>query len=516
MTNPNFDLDISAATLTMVKRRTGVSIVKKITGSSVKYGDEYVLAELKVDGTPVEETITYKYVVSGGSVRTEGLPTAVGSYTVYCNVTSDVYEVAEKSISLTVSERPVAAYFTLITTSKTYGTTFNFGDTKNVQLTNLYEYNEKTKSVDRNSPVVYDKKTVGGSSLTSSGAAEKAAAGTHDFDYSGISIQNYRIAAAIYYDTTAKKEVAKFTVTKAAAPAAPLIKSAEVTDRSLKITLTSQLSGTAELSESSDFSDKKTASVSNGVATFTSLTYGAYYHIRVRVEDSANYLGASAWTEASKGVPFASPAVEVVTVTHDTVTFEAEPLEDAVEEYGFQCRVGASGEWRDGLTVTGLTADKDHTIYVRAKNEDVSGAMASVAVHTLRAPVGESELRVEYDRDFGTLTVMTSKQLEYRLIDSSGKFLSEDWQPLDDSLEIPRDGKYTMQVRIVATENALASAIKEIEIDTHEVKGPFSLKKFLSNWFLMIVGGVLLLATVIILIAFVKIKKKADSEELGG
>jgi len=106
--------------------------------------------------------------------------------------------------------------------------------------------------------------------------------------------------------------------------------------------------------------------------------------------------------------------------------------------------------------------------------------------------------------------------LEYRLLDESGEFISEEWSVLDDSLELAKDRVYTMQVRLVATDDALASDFAELTIDTHKVKVPFSLKRLLSVGFLLFVGGILLIATILMCIILIKAKRRAEKEELGG
>ncbi len=516
VTDGDFDLDFSTATVTMVKRTTGVT-VSSLVGDRVYYGYDEPLAALKVDGQIAEGRIEYAYSASGSSVRTTGTPVALGSYVVYCTLVSDVYQVAEASFSLTVESRPVAAYFVLTTASKVYGTSFDFSSANNVRLERFYSYDAQKKKVDRERSFSLSGVTLGGTSLTSAGAAASAVAGSYSFDYSGILTTGYTIMTAIYYDNGAKREVTSFTVTKAAAPAAPTVNAA-VSGRSVRVTVSPLPSGRAELSLSSDFSGKTSVSVSGGTASFTGLTCGAAYYLRVRAEDSANYLSPSEWTVVQKtiAIPFAAPVAEITSVGSDTVSFKTEEAEDAVEGYEVQYRVGTSEVWREGEVVTGLIPDHDYNLYFRFKNAVTSGATAHLAVRTLRAPVEEGELTLSYDRAFGELTVTTqSENLEYRLVSASGEYLTE-WIGLADMPLLDNDTKYTLLVRIAATDTKAASEIREIALDTHEVKQPLTLRSFLSDWFLIVIAVGLLLVAAILLFALIKKKKKADREELGG
>ena len=516
VTDDNFELDFSSSSVTMVKRSSGVTVTS-LVGSRVYYGYDEPLATLKVGGQEAEGVIDYAYSPSGSSARTAGKPTALGSYVVYCNLVSDIYEAVETSFSLTVEKRPVAAYFVLTTASKVYGDTFDFSNANNVHLDRFYEYDVQKRKVDRERSISLAGVTLGGTSLTSAGAAASAAVGSYSFDYSGILTTNYAIMAGIYYDNGAKKEVTSFSVTKASAPAAPTVGSS-VSGRSIRVTVSPLPSGRAELSLSSDFSDKTALSVSGGTVTFTNLTYGASYYLRVRAEDSANYSSPSDWTAMQKAIaiPFAAPEVEITSVGSGSVSFKAEDAEDAVEGYSVQYRVGTSDVWRDGEVVTGLDPDRDYNLYFRFKNAVTVGATAHIAVHTLLAPVEESALTLSYDRAFGELTVTGEiESLECRLVSASGEYLTG-WIALADLPALTNDTTYTLLVRIAATDTKEASEIREIAVDTHEVKEPLTLKRFLSDWFLIVIGGGLVLVAAILIFALVRKKSKADTEELGG
>ena len=518
--NENLDLDYSAASVSMVKRSTGVSIVSNV-GSSVYYGDAYVPAALwlnkgKAGEMKLEsETLLYTYTSENSTARAQGLPKNAGSYTIYCALDSDTYEVAEKRITLRIAKRPVAGYFVLVTTSKVYGDIFDFGDSKNVQLTTLYELDANNKA-DRTRVITeYNRDMPFGSSLTSLGGAEAAVAGKYDFDFLGVKMENYELKTAIYWDQKAHKAVTQFTVEKAAAPAAPTV-SLSVSERTLRVSASPLPSGTAEISLSSDFSAKKTSNVSSGSASFSQLTYGARYYVRVRSNDDANYNAPSTWTEKEIAVPYPALTLSIVERACDALGVAAEPLEDAVEGYTLQYRVGSSGAWKDGNRAEGLEADRDYTLYFRAKNDYAEGVATPIYARTLRAPVEESEISYRYDRDLETLYFGSEIEgLECRLLSSSGESLTE-WIPYSDLPTLAKDANYTLEVRYAATAEKEASGILSIEIDTHEPAKPFSWKDFLSDWFLVMVGGGILLAALILLLVLIKAKRRADKEVLGG
>ena len=522
LTNENVDLDYSAARLTMVKRSTGISIVSSV-GSSVTYGDAFVPAALwlnkgKAGESKLEsETLIYAYSSGNSTARTAGLPQDAGSYTIYCSLDSDTYAVAEKRIALRIDKRPVAGYFVLVTTSKVYGETFDFADSNNAQLTTLYELDASLQAADRTKVISgFTRDMVFGSSLTSAGGAKEAVAGRYDFDYSGVLMLNYRLATAIYWDKGANKAVRQFTVEKADSPAPPTV-SLSISGRTVRVSASPLPSGTAELSLSSDFSDKLTATVSEGRASFSQLTYGARYYVRVCSVDSANYDAPSAWASTQTiAAPFPSLSLTLVERECDAITVIAEPLENALEGYTLQYRVGSTGTWTDGSRAVGLDADRDYVIYFRAKNPYVEGAATQISARTLRAPVAEDDIALRYDRDLETLYIGSEVEgLECRLLSSSGEYLTE-WISYDDLPTLAKDATYTLEVRFAATEEKEASGILSIEIDTHEAETPFTVKGFLSDWFLIVIGGGILLVALILLLVLIKAKRRADKEILGG
>ena len=515
VTNPNFDLDYSAAKVTLVKRSTGVSLVGAAT-ASVPYGDDYALATLYLDrGTPAEQELTsvpvsYAYTASGSSARRDGLPMEIGSYVVYCSIVSDLYQATEKTVNLTITKRPVAGYYHITSAKKVYGQNFDFGNS--VQLICLYDYDEVTHTVDRTSRINVTAGMVGGVLLTSSGGGPTQRVGSYDFDFSGADAQRYRIVAAIVYDITEEEEAAKFSVVKANAPAAPVV-SVEATGRDIKVLSTGSVK--AELSLKEDYSSAKTQSSATGTVTFTGLTCGALYHIRVRAEDSANYKSPSAWVEGTQAVLFGKPEVTVDEVLSNSAKVTAS-VKNAVDDYVIQYRIGATGTWMDGVEVQTLKPDTQYVVFFRAKNANATGEAASVSLHTLCAPVSQNELSIEFDRSSGFLSVTSSvDRLEYKLFTASGEAITEEWTALGEFVDLQKDTKYLLQVRLSDKNGETASEITEITIDTHQ-KGTFSIKRFLCNNFLFFIAGGLAIAIAIAAILFVDVKKKAEGEELGG
>ncbi len=514
--NPNFTLDHSSAKVTLVKRSTGVSVESNGV-TSVHYGDEYTLASVylnygKADAALLsEETVVYSYVASGSSKVNGGLPVEVGDYTVYCDLSSAIYSAPRLSVALTVEKRPVAGYYRITTATKVYGEFFDFG--KNSQLIALYDYDEASGVPDRTSSIPITDGMIGGESLRSEGASASKKAGEYAFDCSGATAQKYRVAAAIVYDISANKEVTSFIVQKAAAPAAPTL-TVTTQGRAICVQTAGQVKG--EISVKADYSGAKTVTSLKGVLEFTELTYGETYYLRVRVEDSNNYNAASNWSEEVKTLPFAKPDVAVSELASESVLVTA-TMRNAVSGFSLQYRVGASGKWTDGEKVTGLSPDTQYVLYFRAKNAATTGEETSLSVRTLLAPVAKEQLQIELDREAGTLSVTSSvERLEYRLIAPTGEPLTEQWLPLGDFSELERDTTYLLQVRIAATGDGLASEIAEITIDTHKPKQPFSLSRFLSNWFLFFVGGGIVVAAAVLLPLLLKVKRKAEEQELGG
>ena len=516
LTDQNFEVSFAGAKVVITKRSTGVSIVP-LVGATVPYGDRYDFAALYLDhGLPTErlldEEVICEYSASGSTARREGLPTEIGAYTVYCSVVSDLYAVAECAVSLRIVARPVAAYYQITSATKVYGQSFDFKN--NVQLIALYDYDEATHTVDRSGGIPLTDGLVGGAILTSSGADASMTVGEYDFDYSGaVTSQKIRIAAAYVVDISTNEIAEKFTVVKANAPAAPAF-TTQVNGRELKVISSGNIRG--ELSLKSDYSNAKKQNSATGTVTFTQLTYGAVYYLRVCVEDETNYKSSSPWSSEVKAIPFAKPDVAVSELHSEKVIVTAS-MKNAASGYIIQHRVGASGAWKDGMEVTGLKPDTQYTLCFRAKNDATAGEEFSFAVKTLRAPVDKDQLAVEFDRDLGTLSVTSAvERLEYRLLSSTGEPLSEEWSDTCEFADLEKDTTYLLQVRLAGEDGNMASEIMELTIDTHKAKVPFSFKKFLSDWFLLIIGIVLLSAAVSLLVAFIKSKKRTDAAELGG
>lgn len=513
VTDANFDLDLSGATVTLIKRSTGVTLAADAQ-VSVSYGEEYELAALYLDrGAPTEQKlqvpVVYAYTATGSNVRKTGLPVEVGGYVVYCSIDSDLYEAEERTVSLTVAKRPVAGYYHITSAQKVYGQTFDFS--RNVQLLCLYDYDEVSHTADRANPIALTDGMVGGVLLTCSAGGATQRAGNYDFDFSGADAQHYRIVAAIVYDITAEEEVSKFTVTKASAPAAPVV-NVEVTGRDMRVLSTGPIR--AEVSLKADYSSATAKTSTTGTVTFPGLTCGALYYVRVRAEDSSNYKAPGPWTEGAQAVPFAKPEVTLGSVLSNAAHVSATTAH-ATEDYIVQYRIGATGTWMDGDEVKQLKPDTQYVVYFRLKNEVTAGESTSLSFHTLCAPVSQNELSIEFDRMTGSLSITSSvDRLEYRLYSESGELLTDDWTELSEFMDLQKDTTYLLQVRQSNKNGETASEITEITIDTR-LKGKFSLKRFLCNNFLFFIGGGLVIAIAIAAILFAEVKRKAESEELG-
>ena len=512
--DPNFDLDFAEAKLTIVKRRTGVSL-QGSRRQTVTYGTAYTPAVAYLNHGTAEEQIledaTVLYAYREGTQVRDGLPENAGSYSLTCTLSSPLYETNVLSVTLTIAKKGVAALYYIRSAQKTYGATVDF-DASPARLFALYGYDEKIGVEDREQEIEIEIANFGGKNLSSEGGAAEAAVGEYPFDYSTITSQNYEIKKVIAYDVSSKKETTKFTVVKAPKPAAPTF---TVTTNANALNVSAKGTIKAELSEKESMSGARSAT-GEGAVSFAKLNYGQVYYLRVRLEDYENYVDAGEWSAAGRQViPFPAPEAEVSLLRSESATFTV-TVKNAAEGYVIQHRV-ASGEWKEGTEVTGLKATTTYSLSFRVKNDHVTGDAVTVKIRTLSSPVAEDKVLPAFDRKSGELTVSSEMEnLEYMLLDESGEPLFEGWVTAENLPKLQLDSKYVLQVRIAATGTTPASDYREIEIDTHEVKEPFTLKGFLSKWFLVIIGGVLLIVGVVVTILFIRAKKKTDKEEIGG
>ncbi|MBO4472597.1 MAG: fibronectin type III domain-containing protein, partial [Clostridia bacterium] len=531
-TDPNVLIEYDAARVSVVKRHTGVSLVADAE-KSVAYGKEIgELARPYLEESVLEEEcehVGYRYRSSGSSVFFSGLPTAVGSYVVKCELLSDLYEVDPVEVELTVTKRQVAVLYHVSTSHKIYGTTFAYRtNDKTVQIKEVYPV--EAGVVDTENKISdFKASDFSGVLLSSEGCAANADVGTYEFVTSGASSPHFEIVKSYVYDVAAGAEVNRFTVDRAPAPPAP--------DPTIEVTSKQEIKVRADgpivvqIANNRDLRSP-TENRGEGTITFSKVggkkpLYGETFYVRVRAEAGDNYETASGWSEVkSVSVPFVSPAVTVSVLTSSGAEFTYTELTNAVEGYRIQYRVGTSGDWKNAeeeaewtIKVDGLRADKAYTVQFRAEKGGVVGTPASVDFRTLRAPVAAEKVAVEYDRSTGKLTVNADKVegnegLEYCLCKPSGEEITA-WSATPDFEEVLKDSNYLLKVRYAENddEDLLCSEETVITIDTHKPKVPVTWRSILSDWFLAIVGGVLLILMIVFIVRFAKTKKKIDREE---
>ena len=517
--NANFTLSFDQAKLRVVKRHTGVSVIAET--QSAYYGclpERFAVLWLDY-GTANEQALSsefsYSYKANASAPSYEGLPSEVGSYLVTCTVQSDRYEAEPLTIPLAINKRPVLAVLSLSKAEKVYHTTFAFissGNNRTVQLLKLYAY-DKTKD-EQGEEIEFTSGDFGGTILSSDGAAAEATVGEYEFDCSGAISPKYVIEKAVVKVGT--QEVQNFSVVKAPAPAAPVLEP-KIEDREIKVTATERME--LQISTSEDFSSR---TVKRGKElSYTAPVYGQIYYLRMCVSDDVNYEENGAWATTTCYVPYLAPNVKIddTASTSSSLTFSSTmPMAaQSVAGYVLKYRVGSSGAWQEGNVITGLSANTTYKIFFRYERGEVIGKEAEIGAATLRAPVEEKKIKYSYDRETGelSLSVDVSATLEYMLCSSSGEQLTE-WVSAEELPELEADSEYLLRVRVAASGSAKPSDIQEIKVDTHKAKEPLTFKKVFFDWFLAIVGGIVLITTVILLVAFVKSKRKTDREELGG
>ena len=517
-------LSCEGARVSVVKRSTDVAIEATGDFSAVYYGDSVTPCRAKFKGLPLtaEEGVTIRYSwrrADDTAYIPNALPTAINSYVIKAELVSDRYEAAAFEFLMTIVRRPVLVRYKVTDASKTYGiaysyTTQNTFSSQNVgvvRLESIFTYDEATgtalRDKDYYSSATDVRSTVSGCGISSPGMAADAAVGSYAFEYNLIAV-NYDIKAVELYLFSNGNTVTSFTVVQAPRPAKPTL-TLETSGRAIMASSDGSSAIEAEISTESDFSSSvERVSSDTSTARFANRLYGVKYYVRIRTTDDVNYVTAeSEWSDVKNiAVSFLAPEVRSQSVTDTDAVFTASELQNA-GEYVIEHRVGTSGSWKEGLTVTGLTPNAKNTVYFRAKSSAATGAETSVEVVTLPAAVKESEIEWTYDRIKGVLSVESELSIEIRLVTRDGEVVY-DWTEESAFEEVERDGEYLLQIRNVTKDGV--SAITSIEIDTYKAKEPFTFVGFISDWFLVIVAAVVIIAFVIVTIFFAKLKKKID------
>jgi len=504
----------------IIKRTDGVAFEAADDLTGVLFAADYTVCNLNYtdeEGNKTPIPVRYAYQKAGKDVWTEEAPFAVGSYKIKASVDSDSYDAADVIYDLTIVKRPVLVVYNILTAEKTYGETFEF-TTKNVQLDEIYAYDKTEKTADRSrgfksvsADVMSDADGMG---IYTDGAAPSAIVGSYAFTYK-LTSSCYEVASLEIRLKNTGAVVTEFTVKKALKPPQTSL-TLEYSGRT--VTVRSGIKGfEAELSAKSDFTSPETASsVVTQNVNFSDRKYGQTYYVRIRLKDGTNYANQYGdWSEVKHiAIPFPAPTVKESSVTDTEATFTADTIKNAVS-YTWQHKVG-DGEWTDGLKITGLAPETTYSVSFRAKAGGVAGESKTVSLKTLRAAVKKEEVAVTYDRMAMTLNVASQLTLEMRLLKKTDDGWEEvvDWTDERVFEEVERDGEYVLQVRNVRSD--AVSAITEIEFNTYKEKEPFTLEGFVSDWFLIIVGAVVLIAFTIATVSFAKLKSRTDKKAMGG
>ena len=516
-------LDYSEARVSIVRRSDGVSFRAADDLSAVYYHAAYTVGTLtltengKMTTLPSDD-IEYSYSINGGAY-TSGLPRVVGTYKVKSTLRSTSSYIAEEAIfDLVIVPCPVLAVYRVERASKRYGETYRFAS-ETMLLTNLYFYNVGSGTPDRTRDyraAPYNETVSAISAITCAGAAASAELGSYPVTVS-LKTGNFDVKAILLYDKSTTIETSMLTVVQGIRPPTTSVTAKVGTgknDRVIDVTVASA-PAIVQISEKSDFSVKNEVSTSDGNASFKNRKYGQVYYVRACLTDAVRYENENGeWSEVKTvSVSLPAPTVTLVegSITDTTAEFTASAISNAAN-YVLEYRVGSSGRWTEGLEVAGLTPGAKQTVYFRAKAASVTGQETSVSLTALCAPVKEDAVSVSYDRETGALTITSDAAVEMRLLSKSGEVIT-DWTSERVLDGVPRDAEYILQVRnAVDGEN---SVITEIETDTYR-KGPFTILTYLSDWFLVWIGGLLVVMLVVIAILFARVKRNMDRRLLGG
>ena len=523
-------LDYSAARVRIVRRSDGVAFRAADDLSAVYYHAAYTVSTLaltengKTSTLAAEsENILLSYSING-ETYTDGSPTVVGTYKVKCTLKPESSYMAEPAVfDLVIVPCPVLAVYRMETTSKRYGETFRFAS-DTMLLTNLYFYNMASGTPDRSLDYAarpYEESVSAFSGISCEGVAVGAELGSYPVTVS-VTAGNFDVKAILIYDKSTKQETNVLTVVQGVRPPNTSVTVKVGTgknDRVIDVTVAAA-PALVQISEKADFSAKNELSTTDGKASFKNRKYGQIYYVRACLTDSVHYENEKGeWSEV-KSVSVALPALTVAlvedSVTDTTAAFTATALSNAAS-YVVEYKVGSTGRWTEGsatteLTAGGLAPGVMQTVYFRARSASVAGKESSVSVTTLFAPVKEDAVSVAYDRETGELTVTADAAVEMRLLSKSGEVIT-DWTSANVFADVPHDAEYILQVRNAA--DGERSAITEIETDTYR-KGPLSILTYLADWFLVWIGALMVVALIVIIILFVRVKRNMDRRLLGG
>ena len=512
--DPNVALEYSEARVVIVKRSDGVAFRAADDLSAVYYRAPYTVCTLTLteDGhTTVlsSDHVEFEYSRNGGETFTLGSPTVVGTYKIKCSVKDDSEYTTEAVIyDLTILPRPVLVVYKVASVTKKYGETFLFSS-GTMNLESIHPYDTANGTADRSEDYRKANETLSiFSAISCAGAAASAEIGAYPIVVSQVS-GNYDVKAILL--KAGETESAQLTVVKSDAPPAVTL---EPSYSGRAITLSaSEGPALLQIAEKADFSDSSEILSQEGTASFSNRTYGKTYYVRACFADEAHYTKNGDWSEKSIAIPFPALTVELKadSVTDTQATFTARRLDNAVS-YVVEHRVSATGAWKEGLTVEGLTPGVSQKVYFRAKAGSVVGQESSLSVKTLGAKVDKDAVSVSYDRETGSLTVTSSAELEMRLFSATGDLLL-DWTTENVLKDIPRDSEYILQVRNAADGDLVEAT--SISIDTYR-KGPFTFLAYLSDGFLIWIGVPELIALAVVVTLFVRSKKKIDSRLVGG
>ena len=518
LTDPNCEISYGEARVTVVKRSSDISLVAPSSEVSVLYKEGFTLAvpylNYEEEGERVlEEKVTYEYRnygSSGSYSRSENPPTKAGVYEVICTLSSFYYEAAPVIVKLSIAKRPIALYYEVASTTKAYGVSAAFGSERpkiGLKVTGMRDCDPETGEESGEIEAVNDG-DFSGTLLTSAGLSASAAVGEYDYDVSRIGSTNYVVVKAVVYDKDGKLSE-KFAVVKAAQPPAldpeTLTVSVSTADRRITVKGTGALQG--EVADNAGFSSAKSAEGTDTL-TFPGLTCGKIYYFRVRLIDGDNYESAEGVWSESKEVEllFPKPTVTLSDVTSGSARFTAS-VKNSDTGYTFAYRIN-SGDWKAGSEITGLSPDTKYSLSVRAEKGEIKGESRTIELRTLRAALPKEAVSCRFDKETGTLSVSSGTEgVEYRLLTPAGEVLS-DWSAEPAFGELTADTRYLLQIRQMGEGGVEASDVTQIEIDTREPEKPFTFKDFVSDWFLLFVGGGALILLAIVVAVFVKKKNK--------
>ena len=515
-------LDCSKVHPQITKRSDGVSFRSTEEISMHYLSAAPIISSLVLDGDEITSEaghIEYYYSTDGGETFTSqpGLPSSVGEYVIKTKLSEDSYYIATPTTTkLTIEKLPVILVYEVTKVKKSYGELFAFSSNspKTARLDGIYAYDEESGRSGNNlverSDIVSSAQGFG---ITSDGTAEDAEIGEYPLKHT-LTSNCFEIRKLFLREINSSEETEVFTVVKGEFPPKPQITcSLSGSGRVLEVRSSANGSVLVQVSKEESFSAKEEATLNKGVASFVKRLYGQVYYVRARVSDSAHYEKDGEWCDSQAvEVPFPALTIarESVGVTEAIFSAEKLPAESAVS-YVVEYKVGINGSWKEGLTVQGLVPGKEQNVYFRARAGAVVGAEREMTVTTLTTAVSENDVEISYDRDKMELSAKTAASVEMRLLSRSGDIVF-DWTEGELFSDVPRDGEYILQIRNKA--DGEDSLLTEIAIDTHRIE-PVTIKTVLADAFLLFIACFAVIGLVIVVIFFVRVKKKMD-KALGG